>query len=84
MNSRAYENRAAAGFEDRPVTGFFTCNERIESPLPLAFCTWHARTEGPHAAHTQEELEALYFDRVVDEHALIETGNEMLDGVPDC
>ena len=40
-----------------------------------------ARIEGQHAAHTQEELEELYFDRHVDEDAFIETGNEMLEGV---
>ena len=79
--SYAVENWAAAGFWDQLVTGFVKYNDRIESPLPLAFFTWHARIEGQHAAHTQEELEELYFDRDVDEDAFIETGNEMLDGV---
>jgi hypothetical protein len=79
--SYAVENWAAAGFWDELVTGFVKYNEQIESPLPLAFFTWHARIEGQHAAHTQEELEELYFDRDVDEDAFIETGNEMLDGV---
>lgn len=79
--SYAVENWAAAGFWDQLVTGFVKYNERIESPLPLAFFTWHARIEGQHAAHTQEELEELYFDRDVDEDAFIETGNEMLGGV---
>ncbi|MDX1431552.1 MAG: hypothetical protein R3286_03790 [Gammaproteobacteria bacterium] len=79
--SYAVENWAAAGFWDQLVTGFVKYNERLESALPLAFFTWHARIEGQHAAHTQEELEELYFDREVDEDAFIETGNEMLDGV---
>ena len=79
--SYAVENWAAAGFWDQLVTGLVKFNERIASPLPLAFFTWHARLEGQHAAHTQEELEELYFDREVDEDAFIETGNEMLDGV---
>jgi len=79
--SYAVENWAAAGFWDQLVTGFAKYNERIAAPLPLAFFTWHARIEGQHAAHTQEELEELYFDRDVDEDAFIETGNEMLDGV---
>ena len=79
--SYAVENWAAAGSWDELVTGFVKYNETIESPLPLAFFTWHARIEGQHAAHTQEELEELYFDRDVDEDAFIETGNEMLDGV---
>ena len=79
--SYAVENWAAAGFWDQLVSGFVQFNEQIETPLPLAFFTWHARIEGQHAQHTQEELEELYFDREVDEDAFIETGNEMLDGV---
>ncbi len=79
--SYAVENWAAAGFWDQLVSGLVKFNEQIETPLPLAFFTWHARIEGQHAQHTQEELEELYFDREVDEDAFIETGNEMLDGV---
>jgi len=79
--SYAVENWAAAGFWDELVVGFVKYNKGIDSPLPLAFFTWHARIEGQHAAHTQEELEELYFDRHVDEDAFIETGNEMLEGV---
>lgn len=79
--SYAVENWAAAGFWDELVAGLVKYNEGLESPLPLAFFTWHARIEGQHAQHTQEELEELYFDREVDEDAFIETGNEMLDGV---
>jgi hypothetical protein len=79
--SYAVENWAAAGFWDELVAGLVKYNEGLESPLPLAFFTWHARIEGQHAQHTQEELEELYFDREVDEDAFIATGNEMLDGV---
>lgn len=79
--SYAVENWAAAGFWDELVTGLIEYNEGLESPLPLAFFTWHARIEGQHAQHTQEELEELYFDREVDHEAFIETGNEILDGV---
>ncbi|TDJ19729.1 MAG: hypothetical protein E2O65_03355 [Gammaproteobacteria bacterium] len=79
--SYAVENWAAAGFWDELVTGLVAYNEGLESPLPLAFFTWHARIEGQHAQHTQEELEELYFDREVDHEAFIETGNEILDGV---
>ena len=67
--SYAVENWAAAGFWDQLVTGLIEYNKRIASPLPLAFFTWHARIEGQHAQHTQEELEELYFDREVDEDA---------------
>jgi pyrroloquinoline quinone (PQQ) biosynthesis protein C len=79
--SYAVENWAAAGFWDQLVSGLVKFNEQMETPLPLAFFAWHARIEGQHAQHTQEELEELYFDRVVDEDAFIETGNEMLEGV---
>ncbi len=79
--SYAVENWAAAGFWDQLVTGLVRYNEQIESPLPLAFFTWHARIEGQHAQHTQDELEELSFDREIDEDAFIETGNEMLEGV---
>jgi hypothetical protein len=79
--SYAVENWAAAGFWDELVTGFVAYNEGVESPLPLAFFAWHARIEGQHAQHTQEELEELYFQREVDHDAFIETGKEILDGV---
>ena len=79
--SYAVENWAAAGFWDELVTGFVAYNKGVESPLPLAFFTWHARIEGQHAQHTQEELEELYFQREVDHDAFIETGKEILDGV---
>ena len=79
--SYAVENWAAAGFWDQLVTGLVEYNKGLDAPLPLAFFTWHARIEGQHAQHTQEELEELYFEREVDEDAFIETGNEMLDGV---
>jgi hypothetical protein len=79
--SYAVENWAAAGFWDELVEGFSEYNEASGARLPLAFFTWHARIEAQHAAHTQEELEELYFDRDIDEDAFIKYGNEMLDGV---
>ena len=79
--SYAVENWAAAGFWDQLVAGFEGYNERTNAHLPLAFFTWHSRLEGQHAAHTQEELEELYFERAMDEDAFIATGIEMLDGV---
>ena len=79
--SYAVENWAAAGFWDELVTGFKRFNEKRSKPLPLAFFTWHARIEAQHAAHTQEELEELYFAREINEDEFIKYGNEMLDGV---
>jgi len=79
--SYAVENWAAAGFWDQLVEGFKKFNDTSEIKLPLGFFTWHALIESQHAAHTQEELEELYFDRDIDEDKFIHYGNEMLDGV---
>ena len=79
--SYAVENWAAAGFWDQLITGFTKYNKRTSADLPLAFFTWHARLEGQHAQHTQEELEELYFSRNIDEDAFIVNGNAMLEGV---
>ncbi len=80
-SSYAVENWAAAGFWDQLVSGFEQYNARNESKLPLGFFTWHAKIEAQHAAHTQEELEELYFSRDIDEDKFIRDGNEMLEGV---
>ncbi|TPW16602.1 MAG: hypothetical protein FD130_1002 [Halothiobacillaceae bacterium] len=80
-SSYAVENWAAAGFWDQLVNGFEKFNAASGLKLPLGFFIWHARIESQHAAHTQEELEELYFSRAVDERAFITHGNEMLDGV---
>jgi len=79
--SYAVENWAAAGFWDELVNGFTTYNESTNAKLPLAFFTYHAKIEAQHAAHTQEELEELYFYRDIDEDKFMKYGNEMLDGV---
>ncbi|VAW83180.1 FIG00857466: hypothetical protein [hydrothermal vent metagenome] len=79
--SYAVENWAAAGFWDQLVNGFRLFNDRTSMQLPLSFFTWHSRIEAQHAAHTQEELEELYFSRKIDEDNFIKKGWEMLDGV---
>ncbi len=79
--SYAVENWAAAGFWNQLIKGFEKFNDTSEIKLPLGFFTWHALIESQHAAHTQEELEELYFDRDIDEDKFIYYGNEMLDGV---
>ncbi len=80
-SSYAVENWAAAGFWDELINGFKKYIEHTNTTLPLAFFTWHSRIEAQHAAHTQEELEELYFSRPIDEDSFIRYGNEMLDGV---
>ncbi len=79
--SYAVENWAAAGFWDQLVNGFEKFNIKGTLKLPLGFFTWHAKIEAQHAAHTQEELEELYFSRDINEDKFIHDGNEMLEGV---
>ena len=59
--SYAVENWAAAGFWGQLIKGFHLFNERNGTNLPLGFFIWHDQLECQHAAHTQEELEELYF-----------------------
>jgi hypothetical protein len=79
--SYAVENWAAAGFWGQLIKGFKLFNERNGADLPLGFFVWHDQLECQHAAHTQEELEELYFTLELDEVRFIRYGNEMLDGV---
>lgn len=79
--SYAVENWAAAGFWGQLIKGFHLFNERNGADLPLGFFVWHDQLESQHAAHTQEELEELYFTLELDEEGFIRYGNEMLDGV---
>ena len=79
--SYAVENWAAAGFWGQLIKGLQKFNERTHTDLPLGFFIWHDKLEAQHAAHTQEELEELYFTQKLDEVKFIRYGNEMLDGV---
>ena len=79
--SYAVENWAAAGFWGQLIKGFHLFNERNSTNLPLGFFIRHDQLECQHAAHTQEELEELYFTLELDEDGFIRYGNEMLDGV---
>ncbi len=79
--SYAVENWAAAGFWKQLINGLQKFNDRTGMNLPLGFFIWHDKLEVQHAAHTQEELEELYFTQHLDEVKFIHYGNEMLDGV---
>lgn len=79
--SYAVENWAAAGFWGQLIKGFNIFNLRNGYDLPLGFFIWHDQLECQHAAHTQEELEELYFTLELNEEGFIRHGNEMLDGV---
>ena len=80
-SSYAVENWAAAGFWGQLITGFKHFNKRTGLKLPLGFFVWHDQIEAQHAAHTQEELEELYFTQQLNEDDFIHYGNEMLDAV---
>jgi hypothetical protein len=79
--SYAVENWAAAGFWKQLIAGFEKLNTRTGIALPLGFFIWHDKIEIQHAAHTQEELEEIYFTQNLDEDKFIYYGNEMLNGV---
>ncbi len=79
--SYAVENWAAAGFWGQLINGFKSFNKRNGQELPLGFFVWHDQLESQHAAHTQEELEELYFTQHLNEDEFIHYGNEMLDAV---
>lgn len=79
--SFAVENWAAAGFWKELIAGLERFNKNKQMDLSIGFFTWHDRIEDQHAAHTQEELEELYFHRHIDENQFIKYGNQMLDGV---
>jgi len=79
--SYAVENWAAAGFWGQLIKGFRRFNEINGAALPMGFFVWHDQLESQHAAHTQEELEELYFTLELDEDGFIRHGNQMLDGV---
>lgn len=89
----AVENWAAAGLTNRTsaqygdnfwvqlVKGIEAYNDRTDTYLAPAYFTWHRNIAAQHARHTQEELEALYFELAIDEDRFIKVGNDMLQGV---
>ncbi len=79
--SFAVENWAAAGFWEELIVGFERYNEKNNTQVPIGFFSFHARIEGQHAEHTQEELEEYYFEHEVGEDDFIRFGQEMLAGV---
>lgn len=79
--SFAVEHWAAAGFWKELVQGLKKFKEEQCPNLPLAFFTWHDKVEDQHAAHTEEELDDLYFNDAFNDDVFINSANEMLDGV---
>jgi hypothetical protein len=79
--SYAVEHWAAAGFWKQLIHGLELVKARECPDLPLAFWTWHDRVEDQHAAHTDDDLAAVFAVRGFDEDAFLGGGREMLDAV---
>ena len=79
--SYAVEHWAAAGFWKQLIRGLQLVKARECPDLPLAFWTWHDRVEDQHAAHTDDDLAAVFDAPGFDETAFLNGGHEMLDAV---
>ncbi len=79
--SYAVENWAAAGFWKQLVQGLKVLKESEIPNLSLAYFTWHDKVEDQHAAHTQDELEEVFFDDWFERDKFLTGGLEMLEGV---
>jgi hypothetical protein len=79
--SYAVEHWAAAGFWKQLIAGLEASKARECPELPLAFWTWHDKVEDQHAAHTVDDLAAVYQSPDFDEARFLAGGREMLDAV---
>lgn len=79
--SYAVEHWAAAGFWKELIAGLEATKDRDCPELPLAFWTWHDKVEDQHAAHTDDDLAAVYRTPDFDQDAFLRGAHEMLDAV---
>lgn len=79
--SYAVEHWAAAGFWKELISGLEDVKARDCPELPLAFWTWHDKVEDQHAAHTDDDLAAVYRSADFDEDRFLSGAHEMLDAV---
>jgi hypothetical protein len=79
--SYAVEHWAAAGFWKQLISGLEAVKARECPDLPLAFWAWHDKVEDQHAAHTADDLAAVYDSNDFDEMRFLSGAREMLDGV---
>jgi len=79
--SYAVEHWAAAGFWKQLIAGLEAAKDHYCPDLPLAFWTWHDKVEDQHAAHTDDDLAAVFAAPDFDEDAFLRGGREMLDAV---
>jgi hypothetical protein len=79
--SYAVEHWAAAGFWKQLIAGLEHFRATDCPDLPLAFWTWHDKVEDQHAAHTDDDLAAVFATDGFDEERFLAGAAEMLDGV---
>ncbi|HET9028579.1 MAG TPA: hypothetical protein VFN49_00245 [Candidatus Aquilonibacter sp.] len=79
--SHAIEHWAAAGFWKELVTGLRTIKDTRRPELPLGFWTWHDALEEQHAAHTDDELAAVFSKPSFSASRFVRSAQAMLDAV---
>lgn len=79
--SHAIEHWAAAGFWKELISGLRTIRDERLPDLPLGFWTWHDKLEDQHAAHTDDELDAVFAHPDFDEARFLTAARAMLDAV---
>lgn len=79
--SHAIEHWAAAGFWKELIAGLRAIREERMPGLPLGFWTWHDTLEEQHAAHTDDELNAVFAHPEFDAQRFLTAARAMLDAV---
>ena len=79
--SHAIEHWAAAGFWKKLIAGLRAIREERMPQLPLGFWTWHDKLEEQHAAHTDDELDAVFAQPDFNEERFLRAARAMLDAV---
>lgn len=81
--SHAIEHWAAAGFWKDLISGLRKVRDERMPELPLGFWTWHDKLEDQHAAHTDDELDAVFAHPEFDADRFLTAARAMLDAVGD-
>lgn len=79
--SHAIEHWAAAGFWKELIAGLQRIKATRTPELPLGFWIWHDALEAQHAAHTDEELDAVYARPDFNQDAFLRAARAVLDAV---
>ncbi|MBV9271779.1 MAG: hypothetical protein JO165_11840 [Candidatus Eremiobacteraeota bacterium] len=79
--SHAIEHWAAAGFWKELIIGLRAVRAQRIPELPLGFWTWHDKLEDQHAAHTDDELDAVFAHPEFEAKRFLTAARTMLDAV---